>query len=88
MKHILTLLALMLFFMDSKGQKIFSVQYEHQADVKVFVVQYEHQADLKVFKVEYEHQAKENNGLWYFVQYEHQAQKKIFFCAIRASGEP
>ena len=37
----------------SNAQKIFSVDYESQADIKVFVVDYESQADLKVFKVKY-----------------------------------
>ncbi len=61
------------------AQKVFSVQYEHQADVKVYVVNYEHQADLKVFKVKYEHQAKENEGRWFFTLYPHQADKKVYF---------
>ena len=30
------------------AQKVYSVDYDYQADVKVFVVQYEYQADLKV----------------------------------------
>ena len=37
-----------------QAQKIFSVQYESQADVKVFVVDYESQADLLVYKVDYD----------------------------------
>ena len=40
-----------------KAQKVFSVNYENQADVKVFVVDYENQADLLVYKVKYENQA-------------------------------
>ena len=40
-----------------KAQKVFSVEYENQADVKVFVVDYENQADLKVYFVKYENQA-------------------------------
>ena len=39
------------------AQKIYSVDYENQADVKVFVVDYENQSDLKVYKVNYENQA-------------------------------
>ena len=39
------------------AQKVFSVNYENQADVKVYVVKYENQADLKVYKVKYENQA-------------------------------
>ena len=44
-----------------KAQKVFSVNYENQADVKVFVVDYENQADLLVYKVNYENQAGKNN---------------------------
>lgn len=39
------------------AQKVFSVQYENQADFRVFVVKYENQADLKIYFVEYENQA-------------------------------
>jgi hypothetical protein len=39
------------------AQKVFSVDYENQADVKVFVVKYENQADLKIYFVDYENQA-------------------------------
>jgi hypothetical protein len=38
------------------AQKVYSVNYESQADVKVYVVAYESQADLKVYKVKYESQ--------------------------------
>lgn len=31
---------------EAKAQKVYSVNYESQADVKVFVVKYESQADL------------------------------------------
>ena len=49
MKKII-LLAFLLFHIGlAKAQKVFSVDYENQADVKVFVVKYENQADLKVF---------------------------------------
>jgi Family of unknown function (DUF6150) len=68
-----------LFCNVSNAQKIFSVDYESQADVKVFVVDYESQADLKVFKVKYESQAVSNEGKWFFVKYASQAKKKIYF---------
>ena len=65
-----TLLLLISFFAMQQvmAQKIFTVDYESQADVKVFVVKYESQADLKVFKVKYESQAGWKNN-----------QKKHFF---------
>ena len=52
------LVPLLVFFgLNSYSQKIFSTDYENQADVKVFVVQYENQADLKVYFVKYENQS-------------------------------
>ena len=64
MKTILFLLFLACFSLFSKAQKVFSVDYESQADVKVFVVEYASQADLKVFKVDYSSQAGKNDGAW------------------------
>ena len=43
------LIYLFIFSFSGYSQKIYSSQYEYQADVKVFVVDYMHQADLKVF---------------------------------------
>ena len=63
----------------SNAQKVFSVDYENQADVKIYVVNYENQADLKVFKVKYENQAGNNDGKWFFNKYENQAKKKVYF---------
>lgn len=63
----------------SHAQKVFSVEYENQADVKVFVTKYENQADLLVFKEKYDNRAGENDGHWFFTRYENQADKKIFF---------
>ena len=68
-----------LFTMKSYSQKVYSVDYENQADVKVYVVQYENQADLKVFKESYSNQATQNHGRWFFVNYSNQADKKIYF---------
>ena len=60
-----------LFFAPmSFAQKVYSVEYQNQADVKVFVVDYENQADLKVYKVKYQNQA---DLKIYFVKYENQA---------------
>ena len=56
MKKITFILLLCISFI-SNAQKVFTVQYENQADVKVFVVKYENQADLKIYKVKYENQA-------------------------------
>jgi hypothetical protein len=57
MKYILILAALFLSVSAPRAQKVYSVNYESQADVKVYVVQYESQADLNVYKVKYESQA-------------------------------
>jgi hypothetical protein len=64
-------------FAAIKAQKVFTVDYENQADVKVFVVNYENQADLKVFKVKYENQAGSNDGKWFFTQYSNQAKTSL-----------
>ena len=69
-----------------KGQKVYVVKYESQADLKVYVVEYESQCDLKVYKVEYESQASED-GLWYFVEYESQADKKIYFVEYESQAD-
>jgi len=61
------------------AQKLFSTNYQNQADVLVFVVAHENQADLKVYRVDYPNQAADNNGLWFFTQYSNQADKKIYF---------
>jgi len=80
MKKVLFFTVLILLLTSTAyAQKVFSVQYENQADVKVFVVNYENQADLKVYKVKYENQAGQNDGKWFFTQYANQAKKKIFF---------
>jgi hypothetical protein len=61
MKKVTVLAAMFLSFNSVKAQKVFSVDYENQADVKVFVVNYENQADLKVYKVKYDY---ENQAGW------------------------
>ena len=71
----------------AKGQKLFSVDYESQADIKVFVVQYESQADLKVYKVKYESQATGNDGKWFFTQYESQSKKSIYFVKYESQAD-
>ena len=48
---------LFLVFFPGRAQKLFSVDYESQADLKLFVVEYESQADLKIFFVDYPGQA-------------------------------
>jgi len=72
---------------QTKAQKVFSADYESQADVKVFVVKYESQADLKVFKVKYESQAGDNDGKWFFSQYQSQAKKKIYFVKYESQAD-
>lgn len=79
MKIALLFTLLFMFTKHSFSQKVYSVDYQNQADIKVFVVKYENQADLKVFKVKYENLAGMNDGKWFFTQYANQAKKKIFF---------
>ena len=79
MKKLIIAGLLILVAKQSFAQKMYSVDYENQADVSVFVVDYANQADLKVFTVDYSNQAEGNNGLWFFTDYANQADKKIFF---------
>ena len=44
MKKFLTLAAMTFIFSAANAQKVFSVNYENQADVKIYFVQYENQA--------------------------------------------
>ena len=69
MKYLLILAILLLTNGVANAQKVYSVDYETQADVKIFVVKYENQADLKVYKVKYETQAGNNDGKWFFTKY-------------------
>lgn len=68
MKTITYFIAVLLISTITNAQKVYSVEYENQADVKVFVVKYENQADLKVFKVKYTNQAGQNDGKWFFTE--------------------
>jgi len=86
MKPILLFLFTIISF-SSFSQKVFSVQYQSQADVKLFVVQYESQADLKVYKVNYESQVSDNGGKWFFTDYESQAKKKVFFVDYESQAD-
>jgi hypothetical protein len=61
-KVFFSIIAIFFCFTYGQAQKVYSVDYENQADVKVFVVKYENQADLKVFKVKYNNQAGQNDG--------------------------
>ncbi|RAR73840.1 hypothetical protein [Flavobacterium aciduliphilum] len=49
-RYILPIVAVFLCTIKSQAQKVYSVEYENQADINVFVVDYENQADLKVYK--------------------------------------
>ena len=57
MKKLLLISTAIILFNFAKAQKVFSVDYQSQADVKVYVVKYESQADLKIYFVDYESQA-------------------------------
>jgi hypothetical protein len=87
MKRLHLLLFFIGFSLSGFAQKVFSVDYESQADVKIFVVDYESQADLLVFKVDYESQATGNEGLWSFVKYASQASKKIYFVDYESQAD-
>ena len=69
MKQLFLLMSFVVVTQVASAQKVFSVNYQNQADIKVFVVDYANQADLKVFKVDYSNQAKGNKGLWFFTEY-------------------
>ena len=66
MKFILLTVCIFCLSSITSAHKVFSVEYESQADVKVFVEQYESQAG-------------NNDGKWFFTDYDSQAKKKIFF---------
>jgi hypothetical protein len=66
MKKIIYAIFLIISINSVNAQKVFTVEYENQADVKVFVVKYENQADINIFKVKYENQAGDNDGKWFF----------------------
>tara|TARA_B110000263_G_C14933443_1_gene340307 strand:- start:15 stop:362 length:348 start_codon:yes stop_codon:yes gene_type:complete len=76
---ILSILLFSFYSFDSVSQKIYSSQYEYQADLKVFIVDHEYQSDLKVFKVEKDYQSKGNIGLWFFTDKSYISDKKIYF---------
>jgi len=76
---ILTLTIIVFISLNCYSQKVYTVNYDYQADIKVFVTNYEYQADLLVYKVKYDYQAKENTGLWFFTDHSYQAKKKIYF---------
>ena len=78
MKTLISLLFLIIPLF-SYSQKVYSVQYDYQADIKVFVTQYDYQADLLVYKVQDDYQVKDNKGLWFFTEQSYQANKKVFF---------
>ena len=88
-KSLMKYLAIILLFIPVllKAQKVFSVNYESQADVKLFVTQYESQADLLVFVEEYESRANGNEGRWFFESYESRADKKVFFVEYESQAD-
>lgn len=49
--------------LSAEATKVYSVDYESQADVKVFVVEYQSQADLLVYRVQYESQVRRTRWL-------------------------
>ena len=61
MKDLLFLVSFFCVSQTLAAQKLFSVQYQNQADLKIFVVDHANQADLKVFKVDYSNRAQGNN---------------------------
>ncbi len=79
MKALFTIAAVLMTLGTATAQKVYSVDFPHEADVTVFVARHIHQADLKVFIVDYIHQAGDNDGNWFFTHYPHQASRKIYF---------
>ena len=57
MKRFFLLVSFVVAMQSVNAQKVFSVNYQNQADIKVFVVDYTNQADLKIFFVNYSNQA-------------------------------
>ena len=70
MNRFLSIVVFLIFTVKVSAQKVFSVEYQNQADVKVFVVDYENQADKKIYFVKYANQA---DLKIYFVKYGNQA---------------
>jgi hypothetical protein len=62
MKKIILSITLLICCYISKSQKLYSVNYESQADKKIYFVKYQSQADLKIYFVDYESQAKWKNN--------------------------
>lgn len=58
MKQIFFILSFAFMAQVATAQKVYSANYQNQADIKIFVVDYVNQADLKVFKVDYSNQAQ------------------------------
>lgn len=80
-KQILSLFALLFISVNMSGQKVYSTQYDYQADVKVYVVDNEYLADLIVYRAKQEHELynKKNCGYWFFTSQPYTADKKIYF---------
>ena len=85
MKLLLFLFTLF-FGVSCFAQKVYSVEYENQADAKVYVVNYENQADLKVYKVKYSNQAINNIGthkhIYTHTQTHHSPLPQNVFCFL------
>jgi hypothetical protein len=68
-----------------KGQNIFEVPYETQADFIVYVTPYETRADLIVYRVKLPN--FHNKGIWHFTQIETQSEFKIFITDIEVRAD-
>lgn len=66
---------------DAFAQKMYSTNYQYQADIKIYVVDAEYKADIVVYRTEhkYEAVASENKGIWYFTDKSYEADKKVYF---------
>lgn len=79
MKTLIIATVLVLTFVNSMAQKVYSVDSDYKADVKVFVVDADYKSDLLVYKVNAEYKAGDNNGKWFFTDADYKAKKKVFF---------
>lgn len=76
-------------FVGASAQRIFSVDYPHQADVKVYVTDNESRADLVVYTTNNEQRAisNDNNGIWYYTNQASRADKKIYFVNYESQAD-
>ena len=78
-KLYLSLVFILVSFVNSFAQKVYDTHSEARAKVKVFVVNNESRADLIVYTTNTASRAKGNKGIWFIEHTESRADKKICF---------